>query len=82
MARNMSYYMSSWITSGYVDHELFEVVKHIAEALQKIGTWCYKGPHRALRCGVLDRSSELELLADFPVLQWIATGHTNLPQHL
>jgi hypothetical protein len=28
MAQNMSYYMSSWITSEYIDHELFEVLKH------------------------------------------------------
>jgi hypothetical protein len=24
----MSYYMSSWITSKYMDHEVFEVLKH------------------------------------------------------
>jgi hypothetical protein len=38
----MSYYMSSWITSEYVDHEVFEVIKYIAEALQKTGTRRYK----------------------------------------
>jgi hypothetical protein len=32
----MSYYLNSYITSEYTDHELFEVVKHIMEALQKI----------------------------------------------
>jgi hypothetical protein len=52
---------------------VFEVVKHISEVLQKIGPRCYKGPHRALRCGVLDRSSELGIPADFLVLWWIAT---------
>jgi hypothetical protein len=61
--------MSSWITSEYKDHGVFEVEKHIAEALQKTGTQCYKGLHRVLRCGVLDRSSELGLPADFPVLR-------------
>jgi hypothetical protein len=35
MTRNMSYYMNFYITSEYTNHELFEVVKHIAEALQK-----------------------------------------------
>jgi hypothetical protein len=53
---------------------VFEVVKHIAEALQKTGTRHYKGSHRALICGVLDRSSELGLSADFPVLRWVASG--------
>jgi hypothetical protein len=24
----MSYYMSSWITSEYMDHEVFKVLKH------------------------------------------------------
>jgi hypothetical protein len=24
----MSYYMSSWIASEYMDHEVFEVLKH------------------------------------------------------
>jgi hypothetical protein len=24
----MSYYMSSWITSEYMDHEVFDVLKH------------------------------------------------------
>jgi hypothetical protein len=28
MAWNTSYYMSSWITSEYTNHEVFEVVKH------------------------------------------------------
>jgi hypothetical protein len=69
----MSYYMNSCITSEYTDHEVFEVVKHIAKALWKTGTRCYKGPHRALRCGVLNRSSELGLPADIPVLRWVAT---------
>jgi hypothetical protein len=70
----MSYYMSSWITSEYADHEMFEVVKHIAEALQMTSTWCYMGPHWALRCGILVRSLELRLPADFPVLRWVTTG--------
>jgi hypothetical protein len=34
MARNMSYYMNSYITSEYTDHEVVEVVKYKAEALQ------------------------------------------------
>jgi hypothetical protein len=38
------------------------------------GTRRYKGPHRALRCKVLDSSSELRLAANFPVLRWVTTG--------
>jgi hypothetical protein len=53
---------------------VFKIVKHIAEVLQKTGTRRYKGPHRALRCGVHDRFSELELPTDFLVLWWAATG--------
>jgi hypothetical protein len=34
MAQNMSYYMNSYITSEYTDHEVLKVVKYIAEALQ------------------------------------------------
>jgi hypothetical protein len=34
MARNMSYYMNYCITSEYTYHEVVEVVKYIAEALQ------------------------------------------------
>jgi hypothetical protein len=34
----------------------------------------YKGMHRALRCEVLNSSSELGSPADFPVLGWVATG--------
>jgi hypothetical protein len=30
----MSYYMNSYITLEYTDHEVLEVVKYIAEALQ------------------------------------------------
>jgi hypothetical protein len=37
----------------------------------KDGTRWYKGPHRALRCEVLDNSLELGLLADFPILLWV-----------
>jgi hypothetical protein len=40
----------------------------------KDGTQRYKGPHRALRCKVLNSSSELRSLADFPVLGWVTTG--------
>jgi hypothetical protein len=32
----MSYYMNFYITSKYTYHEVLKVVKHIAEALQKI----------------------------------------------
>jgi hypothetical protein len=39
----------------------------------KDDTQQYKGPHQALRCKVLDSSSELRSLADFPVLGWVAT---------
>jgi hypothetical protein len=39
----------------------------------KDGTQRYKGPHRALRCNVLESSSELRPPADFPVLRWVAT---------
>jgi hypothetical protein len=35
MAQNMSYYINSYITSEYTDREVLEVVKYIAEALQK-----------------------------------------------
>jgi hypothetical protein len=38
----------------------------------------YKGPHRALRCEVLDGSSELGPPADFPILRWVATGPQKL----
>jgi hypothetical protein len=34
----------------------------------------YKGPHRALRCEVLDSSSELRPPVDFPVPRWVTTG--------
>jgi hypothetical protein len=34
----------------------------------------YKGMHQALRCGVLDSSSELGSLANFTVLRWVTTG--------
>jgi hypothetical protein len=40
----------------------------------KDGTRRYKGPHRALRCEVLDSSSKLEPPTDFSVLWWVATG--------
>jgi hypothetical protein len=40
----------------------------------KDNTRRYKGLHRALRCEVLDSSSELRLPADFPVLRWVAIG--------
>jgi hypothetical protein len=40
----------------------------------QIALQIYKGPHQALRCGVLDHSSELRLPADFPVLRWVVTG--------
>jgi hypothetical protein len=40
----------------------------------KDGTRRYKGPHRALRCEVLDSSSELRLLADFLVIRWVVIG--------
>jgi hypothetical protein len=40
----------------------------------KDGTQRYKGPHRALRCEVLDSSSELRLPADFLVIRWVAIG--------
>jgi hypothetical protein len=40
----------------------------------KDGTQQYKGPHQALRCEVLDNSSELGPPVDFPVLQWVTTG--------
>jgi hypothetical protein len=73
MARNMSYYMNSYITSEYIDHEVLAVVKYIAEALQKYCIRRYKGPHRALRCRVLDGSSELRLPADLQVLRWVTT---------
>jgi hypothetical protein len=39
----------------------------------KDGTRRCKGPHRALRCEVLDISSELGPPVDFPVLRWVAT---------
>jgi hypothetical protein len=40
----------------------------------KDNTRRYKGPHRALRCEVLDNSSELRLPADFLILRWVAIG--------
>jgi hypothetical protein len=39
-----------------------------------MGTGRYKGPHRVLRCEVLDSSSELGLPTDFPVLRRVTTG--------
>jgi hypothetical protein len=45
-----------------------------SESVTKDSTLCYKGPHQALRCGVIDRSLELGLSADLPVLRWVATG--------
>jgi hypothetical protein len=35
MARNMRYYMNSYITLEYTDHEVLEVMKYIAKVLQK-----------------------------------------------
>jgi hypothetical protein len=46
--------------------------KH-SESDMKDGTRRYKGPHRALRCEVLNSSSELRPPANFPVLRWVAT---------
>jgi hypothetical protein len=40
----------------------------------KDGTRRYKGPHGALRCEVLNDSSELESPADFLVLGWVTIG--------
>jgi hypothetical protein len=34
----------------------------------------YKGSHQAIRCEVLDSSSEHRLPADFSILQWIVIG--------
>jgi hypothetical protein len=31
----MSYYMNSYITAEYTDHEVLKVVKYVAEVLQK-----------------------------------------------
>jgi hypothetical protein len=39
----------------------------------KDGTHRYKSSHRALRCEVLNNSSELGPLANFPVLRWVTT---------
>jgi hypothetical protein len=44
------------------------------ESDTKDGTRQYKGPHRAPRCEVLDSSLELRLLADLPILRWVAIG--------
>jgi hypothetical protein len=38
------------------------------------GTRRYKGLHQAIRCEVLDNSSDLRLPADFPILRWVAIG--------
>jgi hypothetical protein len=44
------------------------------EGMNKLSP-CWEGPYWvALKCGVLDRSSELRLPADFPVLWWVVTG--------
>jgi hypothetical protein len=72
MARNTNYYMNSCITSEYIDHEVFDIKHHGSDT--KDGTQRYKGPHRALRCEVLDSSSELWPPANFLVLQWVAMG--------
>jgi hypothetical protein len=40
----------------------------------KDGTQRYKGPHRALKCEVLNSSLKLEPPANFPVLLWVITG--------
>jgi hypothetical protein len=45
----------------------------------KDGTRRYKGPHRALRCEVLDSSLEHRPPADFPVLWWVTTEPHKLP---
>jgi hypothetical protein len=53
----------------------------------KDGTRRYKGLHRALRCEVLDSSSELRLPVDFLILRWVTIGPHKLatvhavPQH-
>jgi hypothetical protein len=47
-------------------------IKH-SRSDTKDDTRQYKDPHRALRCKVLDSSSELRPPADFPVLQWVTT---------
>jgi hypothetical protein len=41
-----------------------------SRSVTKYCTRRYKGLHRALRCGVLDGSSELGLTPDLPVLRW------------
>jgi hypothetical protein len=37
-------------------------------------TRCYKGPHRALRCGVPNSCLEIGSPAGIPLLQWVTTG--------
>jgi hypothetical protein len=49
-----------------------------SESVTKYCTRCYKGPHWALRCGVLDGSSELGIPADLPVPRWVTTGSHEL----
>jgi hypothetical protein len=34
MAQNMSYYMSSWITLEYMNHEVFKVLKHSGSIIE------------------------------------------------
>jgi hypothetical protein len=79
MARNKSYYMSSWITSEYADHEALEVVKHIAEVLQKTSTRCYKA---RIKPQDAESSIALQSLASQLTSQSFGgspLGHTNLP---
>jgi hypothetical protein len=40
----------------------------------KDSTRRYKGPHQALTCEVLNSSSELRPLANFPILRWVTIG--------
>jgi hypothetical protein len=74
MTQNTSYYMNSCITLEYTDHEVLEVVKYTAEALQKTTL-------DATRACIMSKNVESSIAlpssgppADFPVLRWVAIG--------
>jgi hypothetical protein len=82
MAQNMSYYMNSCITLEYTDHEVLEVVKYTAEALQKTTL-------DATRACIMSKNveSSIALPSSGPQLTSQSSGgsplgHTNLPQDL
>jgi hypothetical protein len=80
MAQNMSYYISYWITSECIDHEVFEVLKHSGSGtrLTLDDTRAYIEPYDA-ESSVAPQSLGSQLTSQSS--GGSPLGHTNLPQH-